>query len=510
MWGLMAAVALLMTLEGCAQLPSNDGREVSMALQATSDTRLGKAVQARLRDHPGKSGIAILSDGREAFGARMVLADAAERSLDIQYYIWNDDLSGSLLLGALRRAAARGVRVRLLLDDNNTRGLDDLLADLDGDPHIEVRLFNPFAMRKARAWQYLTDFARLDRRMHNKSFTVDNQVTVIGGRNIGDQYFDAGEPIAFVDLDLMAIGAVVTQVSDDFDRYWASPSSYPARRVLGPTAPKRAAELAAAALAMQHEPMARRYADAIARSPFVRQLMQHQLPFEWVDVQMLSDDPAKGLGLAQGDELLWPRLKRLLTEARRELRVVSPYFVPGSEGVESITELANKGVKITILTNSLETTDVPAVHAGYAKRRLDLLHAGVALFEMKRTMPVVAVARGSGSGPSSSASLHAKTFSVDGNQVFVGSFNFDPRSERLNTEMGFVIDSASLARMIEDSFKRQCQESAYEVRLASSGGLEWVERSGGVQQVHAQEPGNEFWTRFEVMLLSVLPIEWLL
>jgi len=400
--------------------------------------------------------------------------------------------------------------VRLLLDDNNTGGLEDLLADLDGDPHIEVRLFNPFAVRKARALQFLTDFARLDRRMHNKSFTVDNQVTVIGGRNVGDAYFDAGEPIAFVDLDLLAIGPVVAKVSDDFDRYWASPSSYPARRVIGPAAPKRAAELAAAALAMEHEPMARRYADAIARSPFVRQLMQHQLPLEWVDVQMLSDDPAKALGLATGDELLWPRLRRLLRGAERELRVVSPYFVPGSRGVESLAELASKGVKITILTNSLETTDVPAVHAGYAKRRVDLLHAGIALFEMKRTTPGVAVGRGSGSGASSSASLHAKTFSVDGSYVYVGSFNFDPRSERLNTEMGFVIDSTPLARMIEDSFQRECEDSAYELRLASSGSLEWVERSGGVERIHEHEPGNEFWTRFEVMLLSVLPIEWLL
>ncbi|MGR6035448.1 MAG: phospholipase D family protein [Candidatus Nitrosoglobus sp.] len=501
----MGAVPLL----GCNQLPDLHSRSPSVVLQNTTDTRLGKSVLPLAQVHPGKSGVVPLRDGRDAFAARMLLADAAERTLDVQYYIWHNDMSGTLLFEAMHRAADRGVRVRLLLDDNNTTGLDTVLATLDAHPNIEVRLFNPFIHRRWRFVDYLTDFARLNRRMHNKSFTADNQVTIIGGRNVGDEYFDAAQDILFVDLDVLAIGPVVSDVSNDFDRYWASDSSYPANRVLPPASAAMISALVDAASFIKRDPNALAYIQALVRQPFVQALLAGRLPFEWAATHMISDDPAKGLGRAADGTLLWPRLKQILGRPIHELELVSPYFVPGAAGVELFAVLAKQGVKITVLTNSLEATDVAAVHAGYAKRRKPLLKAGIALFEMKRTSSGPPV-RDRGLTGSSGSSLHAKTFSVDRSHIFIGSFNFDPRSARLNTEMGFVIDSPTLAQQIADAFVDSLPARAYKVRLSKAGVLQWVEQRDGNEIVHDKEPGVSFWQNLGVSILSRLPIEWLL
>jgi putative cardiolipin synthase len=506
MRSLLTAAALL---PGCGTLPSLEGRIHSVALEHTADTRLGRAVLPLARAHPGTSGVVPLADGRDAFAARALLADAAERTLDVQYYIWHADMSGTLLFEALHRAADRGVRVRLLLDDNNTGGLDGVLAALDAHPNIEVRLFNPFPSRRWRYLGYLADFARLNRRMHNKSFTADNQATIIGGRNVGDEYFGAGDNVLFVDLDVLAIGPVVNDVSRDFDRYWASGSSYPVDRLLPPASPAAIAGLAAAASSIERDPAATAYVRAIARLPFVRALLAGGLRLEWAVTRMVSDDPAKGLGRAATESKLPQRLRATLGAPECEVELVSPYFVPTAAGVESFTALARQGVRITVLTNSLQATDVVAVHAGYAKRRRPLLEAGVILFEMKRTSsrPAAEDHRLTGS---SASSLHAKTFSVDRARIFIGSFNFDPRSARLNTEMGFVIDSPAMARMLADAFADEIPKRAYEVRLSHTGALQWVEREDGRRIVHDREPGAGFWLRALVSLMSVLPIEWLL
>ncbi len=504
-----ATIVASSLLYGCTQPPVLADRTHSMTLQDTSDTRLGKAALSLVRAHPGKSGVFALSDGRDAFAARVLLADASERSLDIQYYIWNGDKTGTLMFEALRRAADRGVRVRLLLDDNGTAGLDTVLAALDAHPNIEVRLFNPFLHRRWRAVGFLTDFWRLNRRMHNKSFTADNQATIIGGRNVGDEYFDAGQGVSFVDLDVLAIGPVVDDVSRDFDRYWASDSSYPAGRVLADVSPTDIAEVTAAASRVEKDPAAVAYLQAIARLPYVQQVLARRLPFEWATVQMVSDDPAKGLGRARDDELLWTRLRKILLAPNQELELVSAYFVPGKTGVEYFSALARRGIKVTILTNSLAATDVAAVHAGYAKRRKPMLEAGVEIFEME---PEFSPAPTKAHGPlgSSRASLHAKTFSVDRSRAFVGSFNFDPRSERLNTELGFVIDSPTMAQAIADAFATVIPARAYAVRLDEAGALQWVEQRDGEEIVYDQEPHTGFWLRAFVLVLSALPIEWLL
>jgi putative cardiolipin synthase len=481
-----------------------------MTISEVLETPLAAACAPLTRTHAGLSGIAALRNARDAFAARALLADAAEHTLDVQYYIWHDDLSGTLLLDALRRAAKRGVRVRLLLDDNNTIGFDPVLSELDATPNIEVRLFNPFRHRRWRILDFLTDFGRLNRRMHNKSFTADNQVTIVGGRNIGDEYFDVSHDLLFVDLDVLAIGPVVNDVSRDFERYWTSKSAMPVKRVIAPATAASIALVEAKADRVAQDPAAQAYIEAIVRQPFVRDLLARTLEFDWAPTSMLSDDPAKGLGAVADSGLMWPRLKELFGTPAREMDLVSPYFVPGAKGVEYFRALTARGVRVRIMTNSLEATDVAAVHAGYARRRKPLVRAGVRLFEMKRMAPRAQERSLGGSVGSSGSSLHAKTFAVDRSRVFIGSFNFDPRSARLNTENGFVIESAALAQTIADALSETIPLRAYTLGLDRTGSLVWAEGElcGDAQQ--RREPGAGFWRRFGVGVLSYLPIEWLL
>ncbi len=512
---LAKAVTLSALLSGCTGLPPLDGRveSVTLALTETADTRLGRATAPQSQDHPDQSGVLMLAEGREAFATRMLLAEAAERSLDVQVYIWHADLTGTFLMQAMRAAADRGVRVRLLLDDNTTAGMDERLAALDSHPHIEVRLFNPFKQRDWRWVGYLTDFGRLNRRMHNKSITADDRVSIVGGRNIGDEYFGAGQEVSFVDMDVLATGAVVPQVSADFDRYWSSASAYPVAALLPPAPAQALDRLTASADALARSPNASPYISALEQSRFIKQLVAGELALEWTTVRLVSDDPAKGLGQAKSDTLVPQRLREVLGRPTQELLLVSPYFVPTDSGTRALTDLREQGINVSVLTNSLAATDVPAVHAGYAKRRAALLRGGVKLFELKPDGIAPRSSPGDrGMMGSSGASLHAKTFAIDGQRVFVGSFNLDPRSAALNTESGFVIDSPPMAARIATAFAEQLPKRSYVLGLDSQGQVEWVDPSApdeSLKLLH-HEPQTPLWKRAMVRVLAWLPIEWLL
>lgn len=512
-FALRRPLALLLSaalLAGCAELPPQDKRSHSVTIVETGDTQLGQAIAPMAALHPGRSGIYALSDGRDAFAARALLAAAAQRTLDVQYYIWHKDITGTLLFDALRQAAARGVRVRLLLDDNNTAGLDQVLLQLGRQPNLEVRLFNPFTLRTPRPLGYLTDFSRLNRRMHNKSFTADNQATIVGGRNVGDEYFGAAGDVLFADLDVLAIGPVVTEVSHDFDRYWNSASAYPAALLLKPEDGDNST-LAGDAKQLDQRQAAQAYLQAMRTSPFFQQLIARQLPFEWASTRMISDDPAKVLNQARPGTGVAANLTRLLGVPNQELDLVSPYFVPGKEGTQAFSDMARQGVKVHILTNALEATDVAAVHAGYAKWRKPLLQAGVTLYESRRTWEEGDAREQTGHFGSSASSLHAKTFAVDDQRIFVGSFNFDPRSIDLNTEMGLVIDSPAMAGKLGAAMRSSVPQRAYQVLLDADGKLYWLARDakGGVTRFDT-EPNTSVWKRMGVAILSLLPIDWLL
>ena len=413
---------------------------------------------------------------------------------------------------ALWQAAERGVRVRLLLDDHNTKGLDPTLAALDAHPNLEVRLYNPVLQRDARALNFLTDFARVNRRMHNKSFTADNQVTVVGGRNIGDEYFGAGSGVVFADLDVLAVGPSVREVSNEFDLYWNSPSAYPAAGFVGTPGPDAAAVLEAQFAANRADPDSAAYIEAVRVTPLVRDILDRRLPFEWTTARLFHDDPAKTLDTAmRTDVLLFPQLVQSIGRPQTSFDLISPYFVPGADGTASLAALARSGVKVRILTNSLAASDEKSVHSGYAKRREELLRAGVQLFELKPTAGKEARDAGHDVGKSSAAGLHAKTFAVDRSRIFVGSFNFDQRSALLNTEMGLVIDSPTLAQRLATAFDAAVPKVAYEVRLAPrGGGLVWIEQTAAGENRHDTEPDTTWSMRIGVEMLSLLPIEWLL
>ncbi len=482
-------------------------RKPRNAMHNNNDTTLGRVLAGECAAHPDECGLFTLEEGLDAFAARYQLAEIAERTLDVQYYIWQNDMSGRRLFKALLDAANRGVRVRLLLDDNNTSGLDEILQLLDAHPRIEVRLFNPFSFRTLRMLGYLTDFARLNRRMHNKSFTVDGQVTIIGGRNVGDAYFGVGDEPLFADLDVLVAGPVVHDVTADFERYWSSRSVSTLKHVLD-----GGLSDADAALCPEPEddPAVRRYLDKLATTTVGERLSGGRLPFIWAKVKLLSDDPRKGQGDVPRKTLLAERLNKVMGSPERQIDIISAYFVPGRAGVAQILQMVRRGVKVAILTNSLAANDVAVVHSGYARWRKKLLRHGVELYELKPVQHPRPGLHDRGLTGNSGSSLHAKTFSVDGEKVFIGSFNFDQRSAMLNTEMGLVIDSQPLAQRIHRRFLLSQRQAAWQLRLTQSGKIQWLDVEDGHERVLDKEPEARWWQRALVLMAYLLPVEWLL
>ncbi|EGN75032.1 phosphatidylserine/phosphatidylglycerophosphate/cardiolipin synthase [Idiomarina sp. A28L] len=505
----------IFSVAGCASLPPLNERSLSQALspEKAANTTIGRAIAAEQNERNDHSGIIPLADAWDAFAARILLAEEAEKTLDVQYYIWRADDTGLLLFSSLYEAAERGVRVRLLLDDLNTTALEGYLQYAHNHPNFEVRLFNPFVYRRSRILGFITDFDRANRRMHNKSFTADNVATIVGGRNVGDAYFGAGEGMLFNDLDVLAVGPVVREVSADFDLFWHSASSYPLHQIIDTTSPRSRYQPQPVSLILHEQAELLAYMTEVMDTAFIGSVLAGEVAFDWVDITMVSDDPSKGLGDATGEQLISNQLAKILGEPSSYLELVSPYFVPTRAGTEALINMAKRGVEITILTNSLEATDVAMVHAGYAKWRKPLLKAGIRIFEMRKIQPEGELANddnrlarfGSGAG-----SLHAKTFAVDGERVFVGSFNFDPRSVALNTELGFVIDSPDIAQVIDETFKERMPQQAYELKISASGRLYWIERSPGRVQRHDIEPGTSWLQRSSAWFFSLLPIDWLL
>lgn len=502
-----ACIATLALLAGCATLPSQDDRPETHAIAPSAQGPLGNAVMPMAQQHPDKTGVVGIDDGHVAFGARVALARAATRSIDIQTFIWHNDATGTLLFDEVMRAAERGVRVRILLDDLNTAGLDPTLALIASQPNVDLRLYNPYAGRSARGVGFLADFTRLNHRMHNKSFTVDNVVAVVGGRNIADEYFEAGAGTGLVDLDVIAFGEVVKSVSSEFDLFWNSPSAYPAKKILAGVEPESREALARRAQTIRDAPTTTKYADAIAHADVVQRMLAHTLQPEWTTATVVHDDPGKTLSPeAKAELLLLPKLISAFGKPVKSLDIISPYFVPGNAGTEALANLARQGVQVRVLTNSLAATDEKSVHSGYVKHRKELLQAGVQLYELKpEASPIMTRAKEIGRG--SKAGLHAKTYAVDGRTIFVGSFNFDPRSARLNTEMGLVIESPTMASKLHSVVGDAYPSIAYRVTLAEDGSLRWADSEG---KVYTVDPETGWLERTFVGIGAALPIEWLL
>lgn len=506
-----AIAAVLFAAHLAFRPPSLAGRAVSRAAEVSPKTLLGRLTLDQTSRRGFDSGVIPLIDGPDAFAARIALIRAAEVALDVQYYIWQRDATGLILLDELRRAAGRGVRIRLLLDDNGTNGLDADLAALDALPQVEVRLFNPFILRRFKPLGYAFDFVRLNRRMHNKSLTADGAVSILGGRNIGDIYFGFGSGVQFLDSDVMVAGRVASEIGTDFDRYWQSRSSHPIGRIVAAPAPGVLDRLTADAARAATTPEGRLYAERLRQSDIVHRLEAHDLEFEWTGVALVSDDPAKGLGQAEEKDHLFPQLMALLARPKRSVDLVSAYFIPGRQFSQRLERLAQEGIRVRILTNSQVATDVTIVHSAYVRYRPRLLRAGVGLYELKPDFAAEDETMSRRLAGSSRASLHSKTLAIDEERIFIGSFNFDPRSFLLNTEMGVLIDSPSMAGALADAFSTRFGSTSYVPVADADGAIAWKETSAdGTMIRHRTEPGTNPASRALLWALGLLPIEWLL
>ena len=506
---------LITLLAACASLPENFTRESSFKLDARH-TFLARAFAEKETAHPGLSGAYPLNQGMEALAARVVLARAAEKSLDVQYYIWHNDDAGRLLLKELLDAADRGVRVRLLLDDLGAGQADDqAFIQLDSHPNLSVSLFNPIASRNARTLGLVSDPLRLNRRMHNKSMTADNTLTVVGGRNIGNEYFSLDESVNFADLDVLAIGPVADQVSSSFDAFWNSASAFPISAFHSQATSPEEYQQARLKLDQRVTEHGSTYYAAMRSTSLGLELQARELSFYWGNIVALYDVPEKVLP-ADDSAVLLKQLGNVLGKAQNDVLILSPYFVPGKEGTAALIAAVERGARVRIVTNSLASTDVAAVHAGYKKSRRALLEGGVELFEM---MPQPGVDAASASkfsfNGSSAASLHAKTFVVDHQRVFIGSMNLDPRSVHINTEIGLLIDNAELAQQMLDRLDANLARTCFRAVLEASnpdkpGGrkhLLWLEQRSDDTVRYTKEPQTSFWQRLGVSMISLLPVD---
>ena len=512
-------ILLLLLINGCASLPSDYQRESSHAITDTDDTKLGRKVVPAVAAHPGQSGFYPLSKGMDAFVARVGLIDQAERSLDIQYYIWHDDTTGMLLVDKLLSAADRGVRVRILLDDLDTAGKDQSIALIDAHPNIEIRLYNPFVNRGARAVDFATDLKRVNRRMHNKSLTADNQATIVGGRNIGNEYFGAVSHAEFADLDVLTLGPVVQDVSAMFDKYWNSEWVIPVTAFNKGKAvtEENLAQARVEFSSKVEQAKAGPYVAAILEAGVLQRLQSSEMQFHWGEAVLIYDDSGKvEASDVTLDTHLAPKLSQYIKKTEEELIIISPYFVPGDALVNALGEVVQRGVHVRILTNSLAANDVGVVHAGYMRYRLPLLRRGVELYEYKAIQESGKEQQEKKWTGSSQASLHAKTFGLDRRFVFVGSFNLDPRSVALNTEMGVLFENSELGNLMGESFDRNIETSAYRLELrempadeygSPQYALEWVTLENGDEIRYRVEPDTSWWQRFMTGLISIFVIE---
>jgi putative cardiolipin synthase len=507
---LFLVLALAALLSACTTLRSDVPREASYALAPEPDTVLGR-FSARVRAPDQASSFRLLESGRAALAARLDLARRATRSLDLQYYLFHADHSGRLLVEALLGAADRGVRVRVLVDDVDTHENEPAIVALDAHPNVQVRLYNPFSVRGlsplARGLEFLGDKRRLNRRMHNKLFLADNHFGITGGRNIGDEYFQVANDVAFRDLDVMVAGAVAGQMSAAFDAFWNAEPSVPARALPHARPDREELEARRDRLAAHRAELEARMAPRLDLDTLTGPAEPGLGPWTPGRAELISDAPDKTAGTAHQDDLALTRLLAMGQTAREEVLIASSYFVPRPLGTAHLVALRQRGVRVRILTNSLAATDVPLVHAGYARYRPDLLAAGVELFELKpiRESPVLPV---TGYLGSSRASLHTKAMVVDRDQTYIGSMNLDPRSAWLNTEGGLLIHgpdmAAQVTRYIEASL---APEQSYQVRIdpdspPDAPRLVWLDRRDGEVLNHGREPGAGFLRRWLIQLIG--------
>ena len=509
----MARASVLMLsivlLSACASIDFDYPRQESYSITDTDETYLGRYVSDLSSGRTeNESGFLLLSDGADSLAMRLRMIQRAERSLDLQCYELKADKVGGTILHRAVEAADRGVRVRLLIDDIYTSGEYDAgLAGLDSHPNIEVRAFNPVlrggggTIRSA-----LTDFSRINRRMHNKSMIVDNEIAVVGGRNIAEEYFDVTTDEKLTDIDAVVVGPFTQSLSSMFDEYWNHETALPL------AAFAEMPDDAAAELSRVREKFAglresivhTEYADAVRREKDqIGESLAEDL--EWAPFLHVYDSPDKGVKeKAATDELMRVPLLEALRSAEQEVIIVTPYFVPRQTGIEMLQSITARDVDVLIVTNSLASNNQWVVHSGYAPARKPLLESGVAIHEVRPDRDQSGA--GEVTATATLVTIHTKAFVVDRKKLFIGSFNFDPRSANINTESGVIIESEAMASKFAAMVHNVLNDRTYEVFLDDAGRVRWRAHQNGETIIHKKEPATSFWKRFKVNLLRIMPV----
>ncbi|MEC7120883.1 MAG: phospholipase D family protein [Pseudomonadota bacterium] len=512
----------LLTLQGCQRLPDRPDHHpqlsqplaamnsLSPPLTTLPQPSLAQQFQQHQSQHPDQSALYLLQTAKDAFVSRVFLLRHAQHSVELQYYIWEDDLIGRLLLAEVLHAANRGVRIRLILDDHGSRQLDGMLIALAQHPNIDIRMFNPFAYRTWRWLDFVRNFQQQQKRMHNKAMIVDDTFLITGGRNIGNAYFRTEEQsLVFADVDIIAAGQPAITARQWFNQYWQAPDSYPIQQLVS-YSEQSANQHLQRILATQARDDAQRYLQQLKETHFVQQLLQHDLQWSWGAAQFISDRPDKIHQTNPAIDSIPAQIAENLNKPKQQLDLISAYFLPSDRDVADLKRLVDRGVTVRILTNSLASTDVPPVHGFYAMQRPVLLDAGVKLYEYRaeQSMPSFGVQGAWGERRTEHGSLHAKIFQWDLRHVFIGSFNLDPRSLLQNTECGLLIDSPELAQRIDQGLDEKIDLSAYRVEYhpEQADQLIWIAQDNDQTTVLEHEPQASVLSRLIAYLTTWFPI----
>ena len=517
-WFFVLGSCFVLSLSACSTLPKQQQIKPEYAFDIdTKETALAKIIQPLKEKNPELTGYHVLYDPLEAIAARINLIEKAEKTLDLQYYIWDNDKIGSLALYKIIEAADRGVKVRLLIDDNNAGKMEGVYLALDQHANIEVKLFNPYRFRSVRPLDIALDLKRMNRRMHNKTFTADNQISLIGGRNMSNQYYNVSDNYQFSDVDVMLAGQAVDDITHSFDEYWNHSYAYPVRNIVDHDKYNLRYEGLKQQLTHHYQEITvQNYLDLSNRTHDFDQWLNHNIQLDWVKAEVVKDSPDKIRDKAKKEQHLNFQMVNRLDIPKEDVDLISAYFVPQKNGEKKLIELANEGVKVRVLNNSFKANDVALVHAFYAKYRKDLLKNGVELYEFlpavseqnlyANSKEISKKAKVSLKGLSRS-SLHAKLMAVDHKQVFIGSFNFDPRSANLNTEIGVIINSPPLANAVHQTMDENLSKHAYKLVLDAQQKINWLKETPQGTVILRKEPKMKWWQKAGVKIISWLPIE---
>lgn len=497
------ATSLVMLLSSCVSVPLDYPKQESVAMTDTSLTQEAIAAREWVGGRDDVNGFYPLSEGFDAFGARLRLMDMAEASIDAQYFLMKPDNAGLVFASGMLNAADRGVRVRFLLDDIFTTVEDADLAVLDAHPNIEVRIFNPISRKGIYGFNYLGHFRLANRRMHNKAFVIDNEIAVVGGRNIAAEYYQLETSGEFIDFDMLSVGPVVREVSSQFDRYWNHALAVPLEALFSEDDKEKIAGGREQLERSMDEAGESIYADAI-NTLVLKQLSSNKLKPYIAEARLITDEPQKLLeDVSDDQQIVVTEMRDALLQADSEVIILTPYLIPRDRGIGLMNELQRKGIRVTVLTNSLATNNHTAVHSAYAKYRKRMLDAGVELWEARADAAKITTP--DGETQLEKLTLHTKGILIDRKRVFVGSLNLDPRSIDLNTEMGLLIDSPALGAQLSDQVRKHIPMIAYRVNKDDDGHLSWHATIDGKQVVENKEPQTTGWDRFKAWFLKIAP-----